>query len=67
MKSSQWQCPTCKTKLYLTHSGRYWCTTCQAEQSTSAVDPCNRDFARQNAELEMRLEQTMGISFEVHE
>jgi len=59
MQSSQWHCPDCKRKLFVTDSARYWCSTCQAEKDPAQVDPCGRDFVRNQIVVNYAVEQAL--------
>lgn len=57
MQISQWKCPDCKQKLFVTNAARYWCSGCQAEKDPAKVDPMCRDWVRNQIAVSYAIEQ----------
>ena len=56
---SEWKCPKCKQKLFISNGGDYWCSECQEWKSVQAVDPCDRDIIRFSIVTNYKIEQML--------
>jgi rubredoxin len=64
MQMSEWKCPICKQKLFITNGADYHCPDCNTWPKPDFIDPMGRDLIRNGILLDALIERTYGLSFE---
>jgi hypothetical protein len=57
MIRSDWKCPKCKQKLYISNDADYWCSGCQTWHKPEQIDEMCRDWRRNQIVMEIAYER----------